>query len=197
VRIHAIILAAGAGTRIGGPKALLRIGGETFLARVARIVGRPEVTSVIAVLSPDVARVVKEAGLPDPVGTVVNPRPEDGMLSSLLIGLEAAEAGGADAVLVHPVDHPLVDVATVDRVIVALEQAAMIAVPSHGHRRGHPTGFARASFEALRAADPDRGARAVLAEHPGWVTHVPGDAGCRAGINSAEDYARWIGKARS
>ena len=122
----------------------------------------------------------------------MNPRPEEGMLSSILRGLDAAEAAGAEAVLLHPVDHPLVDPATVDRVVASLRGGARIAGRTYGSRRGHPGGFARAVWPALRAAPAERGARAVLADHPDWVVHVPGDPGCVLGIDTPDDYERWI-----
>jgi CTP:molybdopterin cytidylyltransferase MocA len=192
VRIAAVVLAGGAGRRMGGPKALLRIGGETFAARVARTLLRPGVAEVIAVLGHGAESVRKEAGLGGGVRIAVNPRPEDGMLSSLLTGLDAAEGAGAQAILVHPVDHPLVAPETVDAVVEALLGGAIVAVPSHEGRRGHPTGFAREAFPALRAADPSRGARSVLQAHPEWVTHVKGDPRCRAGVDWPEDYARLV-----
>lgn len=188
----AVILAAGSGRRMGGPKALLRFGGESFLARAARLLARPGVSSVIAVVGQDPARMAAQASPPEGVRLVENPRPEQGMLSSILRGLEEADAAGADAVLLHPTDHPLVDAATVDRVIEALHAGAVIAVPAHGGRRGHPGGFARAAWTALRDAPPDRGARAVLADHPEWVVHVPGDPGCVLGIDTPADYERWV-----
>jgi molybdenum cofactor cytidylyltransferase len=131
--------------------------------------------------------------LPPDVRHVVNPRPDDGMLGSVLLGLEAAKAADATAALLHPVDHPLVEPETVDRVISALADGARIAVPSHARRRGHPGGFARSSWPALGAAPPDLGARSVLATHPDWVVHVDGDPGCRAGIDTRGDYERLIG----
>jgi molybdenum cofactor cytidylyltransferase len=85
-----------------------------------------------------------------------------------------------------------VDPATVDRVVAGLHGGAVIAVPAHGSRRGHPGGFARAAWPALRAAPAARGARAVLADHPEWVVHVPGDPGCVLGIDTPADYERWI-----
>ncbi len=193
MEIVAVLLAAGAGRRMGGPKALLRIGGESFLARAAHLLARPAVASVVAVLGHEAARVAAEAGTPAGVSLVENDRYEDGMLSSILRGLDEAERIGADAVLLHPVDHPLVDPATVDRVAAALESGAVIAVPAHADRRGHPGGFARAAWPALRAARADAGARAVLADHPEWVVHVPGDPRCVIGIDTPADYARWIG----
>ena len=190
VRIHALILAAGRGARVGGPKALLTLDGETFLARVARLLRRPGVERVMAVLGHEADRVRREAALPPDVGVTVNARYAEGMLTSILAGLDHAEAAGAEAVLVHPVDHPLVEAATVDAVVAALAQGATIAVPSHGGRRGHPAGFARSAWAALRAADPEEGARGVLARHPEWIEHVPAGEECHLGVNTAEDYER-------
>jgi nicotine blue oxidoreductase len=193
MRIHAVVLAAGRGERMGGPKALLDFGGETFLARCARLLRRTGIAGVVAVLGHDAERVAREAGLPPDVATVVNDRYAEGMLTSILAGLEAAEAAGADAVLVHPVDHPLLAPVTVDAVLAALAAGATIAVPSHDHRRGHPAGFARASWPALRAARPEEGARGVLARHPEWIVHLPAGPDCLAGVNTPEDYRRLMG----
>lgn len=187
------MLAAGRGARMGGPKALLRVEEETFLARVARRLARPGVGGVLAVLGHQAERVSAEAEVPAGVQLVTNPRPEEGMLSSILCGLDAAEARGADAVLIHPVDHPLVAAETVDRVLAAIVGGAVIAAPSFAGRRGHPGGFAGAAWPALRAADPRRGARGVLADHPDWIVHVAGDPGCVAGVNDPADYRRLLG----
>jgi nicotine blue oxidoreductase len=192
VRIVAVVLAAGEGRRIGGPKALLRLGDATFLAEAASRLARGGAASVVAVLGHQADRVAAEAGLPAGVAVVVNPRYREGMLSSVLAGLDAAAASGAEAVLLHPVDHPLVDPETVARVIEALERGARIAVPTHQGRRGHPGGFAASSWDALRAAPAAQGARAVLARQPEWVVHVPGDPGCIAGIDTPADYERLI-----
>jgi nicotine blue oxidoreductase len=190
MRLHAVILAAGRGARMGGPKALLTLDGETFLARVARLLRRPGVDRVTAVLGHEADRVQREAALPPDVVTIVNLRYADGMLTSILAGLGEAEAAGADAMLVHPVDHPLVDPVTVDAVIAALTKGATIAIPSHGGRRGHPAGFAQGAWTALRAATPDEGARGVLARHPEWIEHVPAGEGCLVGVNTAGEYER-------
>jgi CTP:molybdopterin cytidylyltransferase MocA len=145
---------------------------------------------VTAVIGYEADRIRRKAALAPDVTTIVNPRYADGMLTSILAGLEDADAAGADAVLVHPVDHPLVEAATVDAVVAALAQGATIAVPSHGGRRGHPAGFARSAWAALRAADPKEGARGVLARHPEWIEHVPAGEECLLGVNTPEDYER-------
>ena len=193
VRIAAVVLAAGRGRRAGGPKASLRMGAATFLERAVSLLARPGVERVVVVLGHDAPRVRAQATLPATVTIVVNEGYGDGMLGSVVAGLDAAEADGADAVLLHPVDHPLVDGATVDRVVEALRAGALVAVPSYGGRRGHPGGFARGAWHALRSAPPSEGARFVLASHPEWIVHVEGDPGCVAGVDTPEDYRRLIG----
>jgi molybdenum cofactor cytidylyltransferase len=149
---------------------------------------------VAAVLGHQAERVRAEAGLPAAVATVVNAGYEQGgMVSSVRAGLQAAEARGAEAVLLHPVDHPLTAGDTVDAVVAALQSGARIAVPSRDGRRGHPGGFAAVTWPALRTAPADQGVRAVLAAHPDWIAHVPGDEGCLVGIDTPADYERWIG----
>lgn len=197
-RVVAVLLAAGAGRRAGGPKALLRAGGQSFLAAAAARLRRPGVAELVIVLGAEAERVRSEAELPPAAHVVVNEAwREGGMLSSLLCGLARADELGADAVLVHPVDHPLVALETVDRVLRALAAGARVAVPALAGRRGHPAGFARAAFDALRAASPEAGARAVLREHPDWIVHVAGDPGCLAGVDTPEDYARLLARAEA
>lgn len=193
MRTAAIILAAGAGRRMGKAKALVRWGHGCLLTHACALLARPGVVARIAVIGADSARVRTEAPLPPDVTVVENDAWEEGMLSSVWRGLEAAESLGAEAILIHPVDHPLVEPETVDRVVGALEDGAFAAVPTTGGRRGHPGGFGRDAFEALRAAPPDEGARAVLARHLDRVVHVEGDPGCRVGLNTPEDYRRALG----
>ena len=188
VRIVAIVLAAGQGRRMGGPKALLPRGGESFLAHACRLYARPGIDHVVAVLGAEADRVRREAGIPPGAEVVVNHSWAEGMLSSVWRGLDVAESHSADAVLLHPVDHPLVEPAAIDRVVEALASSAVIAVPTWDGRRGHPGGFHRSVFAALRSAPPERGARAVLAADPGRVVHVRGGPGCVTGIDTPEDY---------
>jgi CTP:molybdopterin cytidylyltransferase MocA len=186
MRVAAVVLAAGEGRRMGGPKALARLSGATFLAAVLRRFERADVAARIVVLGADADRVASAACLEPEVTVVVNGRYAEGMLTSVWAGLDAAQALGADAVLVHPVDNPLVAPDTVGAVLAALAAGARVAVPSHGGRRGHPAGFARAAWPALRAAALAGGARSVLAEHPDWVVHVPAGPDCLVDLDTPE-----------
>jgi CTP:molybdopterin cytidylyltransferase MocA len=195
VRIAAVVLAAGEGRRMAqGPKALLPLQGTTFLSRCLERLSVPAVEAIVVVLGHEAERVRERCPLGAHARFVVNPRWPEGMLSSVLAGLAAAEEDGAEAVLVHPVDSPAVEAATVRRVVAALEGGARVAVPSLEGRRGHPVGFAREAWPALRAAPPERGMRAVLHDHPDWVTHVAGDPGCLVDVDSPSDWGRLPGR---
>jgi len=186
---------------MGGPKALLRVGGVSFLGRCCRLFqdaaagfGAEAVLDVVvAVLGAEAERVRTEGGAPHGVRLVVNEGWRDGMLSSSWRGLDAADAAAVDAVLVHPVDHPLLDPATIARVARALAEGALIAVPTWRDRRGHPGGFARPLFPELRSAPPAIGARALLSADPTRVREVAGDPGCVAGIDTPEQFERLLG----
>jgi CTP:molybdopterin cytidylyltransferase MocA len=189
MRTAAILLAAGEGRRIGG---------ETFLERCSQLLLREEVFRLVVVLGHEADRVAATGGLPRGALRAVNPGyREGGMLSSILRGLDAAEAAGAEAVLVHPVDHPLVAPDTIGRVLEALARGGQLVAPSHDGRRGHPGGFARSVWPLLRNAPPEQGARAVLRSHAHAVVHVPGDLGSIEGIDTPDDYRRLVGEALS
>jgi nicotine blue oxidoreductase len=186
VRVVAIVLAAGEGRRMGGPKALLRQGPATFLARACALFSSAGILP-IAVLGAEAERVRSEAGIPENATVVLNQRWPEGMLTSVWAGLDAAEALGAEAVLLHPVDNPFVAQDTIAAVVAALAAGAEIAVPSHAGRRGHPAGFARAVWSALREAPLEGGARIVLLARPDAVVHVPAGPDCLVDIDTPAD----------
>jgi CTP:molybdopterin cytidylyltransferase MocA len=187
MRLVAIVLAAGEGRRMGGPKALLPLGDGTFLSGACRLFARPGIARVVAVVGAEAERVLASGGVPPEATCAVNERWREGMLTSVWVGLDAAEALSADAVLVHPVDNPFVAPETIDAVVAAMEEGAPIAVPSHGGRRGHPAGFARSCWPELRAAPLDGGARTVLAALPDRVVHVPARDDCLVDVDTPGD----------
>lgn len=196
--IVGIILAAGASSRMGRPKALLPIGADTFVTRLAKTLRAGGVDDVLVVAggqSDNVRQAIDEAGVAARV--VENPRPEDGQLSSMLTGLTAADRPGTEAVLVALVDVPLLSETTVAAVLAAFRRLhAPIIRPSRGMRHGHPVLFAREVFGALRAADPALGANGVVRAHLHRCIDVPvEDAGAFEDIDTPGDYARLIGSA--
>jgi molybdenum cofactor cytidylyltransferase len=162
--VAAVILAAGAGTRLGGAaKALLPHRGTSYLAAIAataREVGLADAVVVVgAPFAGEVAAHARQLGL----RVRVNPAPERGMASSVALGFAAVAGGPAAAAWLWPVDHPAGAAATLRRLVDALGPGDDVARPYHLGRGGHPPLIARALWPALAAcAGEAEGARAVL-----------------------------------
>jgi molybdenum cofactor cytidylyltransferase len=187
----AIVLAAGASTRMGRPKALLDAGNRTFIRRILdtlREAGLPEAVVVVRAGQDEIDAAVEASGFGR---TVLNPRAEEGQLSSLIAGLDAIDRPGVEAALVTLVDVPLIGP---DAVRLLLARAAVSAAPViravHQGRHGHPVIFTRSLFEALRRADPAIAVvRAVAIEDV-----ETGDPGVVEDVDTPEEYARLFGK---
>jgi molybdenum cofactor cytidylyltransferase len=191
--IVGIILAAGASSRMGRPKALLPIEHDTFVTRVCRTMLEAGVDDLVVVAGAEcaaVAAAVGQAGLAARV--VENPHRDQGQLSSLLTGLAVADRPGVEAVLVHLVDAPLVRADTARAVLAAFRRTgAAVVRPIAGGRHGHPVLFARRVFDDLRGADPAVGAKAVVRARAAEGCDVPvDDEGAWQDIDTPEDLAR-------
>jgi len=182
-----IVLAAGSGTRYGGPKALVRFGPELLVQRACRLLAEGGCDPVLAVLGAAADRVRTAAGLPaaGPArpgggpGTVDNPDWATGIGSSVRAGLAAVPAGAAAAVLALA-DEPLVGPAAVRRLVAAwragLPAGVGAVVATYGGAPRNPVLLTRPVFAGVAdAATGDRGARVWLRSHPAAVLGVPCD----------------------
>jgi nicotine blue oxidoreductase len=171
--VAGIVLAAGAGTRFGGPKALVRLDGERLVDRAVATLRRGGCAPVV---------VVQGAAALDDVDATVVPNPDwaTGMGSSLRVALrhlagEAAATGVAAAVVLL-VDTPWVGAGAVARLVAASAGGCPAAQATYAGRPGHPVLLARGSWDAVAAdAVGDRGARGWLRAHREVVLDVPCD----------------------
>lgn len=161
-RLAAVVLAAGASTRMGRPKPLLEWRGRPFVwhvleqARVAR-------AQPVIVVEGAVALPREELG-----GAVIvrNDAWADGPLGSLQVGLRAAlEAGARGPVLVLTVDRPHVSTATLRALARAVdEDPTAVWQPRLGERRGHPIVYPHDLVPALLDLRPPDTPRDLLAD---------------------------------
>ena len=199
IAIAGIVLAAGASRRMGKPKALLTSGpeGETFAARTIRILAAGGASPVFVVGRPGdhpLRTLVGAAGTP--AEFLENPSPERGQLSSLLVGIDAAEGRRADGVLVMPVDIPMVRPETIGSSLAAfLESDSPILRVTHEGRHGHPVIFAARVFAELRRADAAVGAKEVLRAYGDQVLNLEvDDPGVLRDVDVIEDYRSLFGR---
>src|SRR5687767_3763318 len=145
---------------MGQSKALLPYpdAGATFLTHIVRQFRTARFTHIFVVGREDDLPLQAEAAAAG-AEMVINPHPDAGQLSSLLAGLEAAaDRLGANAIVVIPVDVPIVSAAAIRRLVQHAEASeASIVRATHGGRHGHPVLFKREVFEDLRRADPNVG----------------------------------------
>lgn len=178
---------------MGRHKALLRCGpgGETFVRRLAMALAGGGVDRVVVVgRRGDAALQAEVEGLPAAARYLENPDADAGQLSSLLAALAAVDRPGVTAILVTPVDAPLIEPATVSRLLGALRSTgAPIVRATYRGRHGHPVIFARTVFEDLRNADPSLGARAVVRAYADGVVDLDvNDPGVLGDVDTPDDY---------
>jgi molybdenum cofactor cytidylyltransferase len=187
----AILLAAGESRRMGYPKPLLRIDGESFVSRtIALALGVASRAVIVLGAHANRIRPVIAAG----AGIVIieNPNFAMGQLSSLKVGLAEAIDRGADAIIVHLADHPLVSPSTFRALVDEyVKTARPIVVSRYRRRRGHPVIFDRSVFADLIAAPEDQGARAVVNADPRRVLYVDvEDPGVVLDLDTPADLAK-------
>ena len=161
-----VVLAAGASSRMGSPKPLLPLGGDTYLGTILGTLACSPVASPVVVLGYSAVDVLDAVDLRSS-HVLVNEDWRQGMLSSLQFGLRALiDRGGVDAMLLVLVDVPRFLGSTVERLVEEFSRArSALAVPTYFGKHGHPVLFAEALFEELLQAPVDAGARAVVEAH--------------------------------
>jgi molybdenum cofactor cytidylyltransferase len=193
-----VVLAAGASTRMGSPKALLLDReGRPFVARIVRTLLDAGLTGVAVVTSPSTHDAIGEAlrgSVAQSVRLLVNPDPDRGQLSSIWTAMDHMVTEDTEALVMTLVDVPFVAVETVRTVVNAYRATrAPIVRPARGEEHGHPVVIDRALFGDLRAADLSTGAKPVVRARAAQIVNVPtDDDGAFRDIDTPGEYARLL-----
>jgi CTP:molybdopterin cytidylyltransferase MocA len=183
--VAGVLLAAGSGSRLGRPKALVIIGGQSLVERGVALLRDGGARPVIVVTG-----AAEPTDQPGGAVLVRNPDWATGMGSSLAAGLAAVPSDCAAAVIALA-DQPLVGAETVRRLIAASASGAQVVVACYDGRPRNPVLIGRQHWPAVLAlATGDVGARPFLRAHPELVMPVEcGDVGRPDDIDSPADLA--------
>ncbi len=176
---------------MGSPKALLVWRGRTFLDRVKGSLAAAGVEDVRVVVGPWAA----DHAIPsDCCVVLVNPRPEDGPISSIRIAIGSPK-GEATFAVVTQVDHPAVRPETVRALVeLARSRPGDVVIPTHEGRGGHPVAIPRELFPVILDAKT-ASLRDAIASYPADRVHrwPCGDPGVLVNVDTPEDLDRLVG----
>jgi len=188
-RVAGIILAAGKSERFGQPKQLLPWGDKTVLEQVVETALASPLACVVVVLgymAGEMASLLEDK----PVQVVLNEGWQEGIASSIRVGLSALEPE-TEAALFILADQPTVRPATIAALLRRYHETRRpIVAPVFRGRRGNPVLFDRSTFLELASLRGDIGGRALITSHPQWMETVEvDDEGVIFDIDTPQDWA--------
>jgi len=203
MKVAGLVLAAGGGSRLGRPKAEVKIGGRRLVDLAVGACIRAGLSPVVVVLGAAWLTPMSLADVRDggdgvdcgdgntaEVWLVDNTDWATGMASSLRAGLAALESDlGIDAVVVTLVDTPSVSAEHLRRIGSTLRDGATAAVATYGGAARTPVGLTREIWaDVAGTVAGDEGARGWLRAHPLLVTEVEcADLGSWTDIDTPAD----------
>lgn len=192
--VAGLLLAAGAGSRLGQPKALVSVDGTSLLARGIATLAEAGCDPIVAVLG---AAAEEARQLAEGARVVVAGDWAAGQGASLRAGLRALSDTTAEAVVITLVDEPLLTAAAIEQVLTEAGPA-VAAIGTYAGVPGHPVLLRRPIWdEVAELAQGDVGARAWLRAHPDQVVRVSCDGlGSPDDLDTPADLARLRGTSR-
>ncbi len=193
--IVAVVLSAGESSRMGRPKALLPIDGQTFIERIVGALKQGGVERIVVVLGFEAEEMRRHiAHLP--VEILVNPDYPTWtvVVASGCPAPFSRRIKGCAGMMVHLVDHPYIDPKLVSLMLERFDESThSIVVPRHQGKRGHPVIFSRKLFDELLRAPMDQGAKAVVNAHRDDTLEIDTkDAGITLDIDTPELYRQHV-----
>ncbi|MCX2740958.1 nucleotidyltransferase family protein [Pontibacter anaerobius] len=185
-----VILAAGASTRLGEPKQLLRYQGKSLLQRATQVALETGFSPVVVVLGANAAILLPEVSN-SAVTIVRNPEWQEGMASSIRAGLSELLRlkPELDDVTFMVCDQPYVDAAVLKQLVQAKQDGRSgIVASAYQGTWGTPVLFDKVYFPELLALQGQEGAKKIIMKHKSAVTSISFPAGA-TDIDTAEDYA--------
>ncbi|NMG10448.1 nucleotidyltransferase family protein [Brasilonema sp. UFV-L1] len=191
--IGAIILAAGASTRMGQPKQLLQFQGRSFLRYSVEVVVASVCNPIIVVLGAYAEKMYQEVSQL-PVLVVENPQWRDGMGSSIKVGMTALNAAAQkiEGVVLTLCDQPFISCDVINQLVAAYHSTGQgIIASEYAETLGVPALFSHKFFSDLTSLAAASGAKQVIKKYSHKVFSFPFAAGA-IDIDTPQDYERLL-----
>lgn len=169
----AIVLAAGGSKRLGRTKQLEPWGDSNLLSYVVARTREFPVDEVWVVIGHDADRILEDTALDD-VYVIENPEWEEGIASSLRVGLDAlTRLSRCDQALIVIGDQPDVSVKTVEELLRShRKEGRPVTLPKYRYNWGNPVIVDRSLWARVMSLEGDEGAKRLWLAHPEWVNEV-------------------------
>ncbi len=184
--ITIIILAAGSSSRLGRPKQLLELNGNTLLQKSIKTALNVS-KNVIVVLGAN-EKLIRPTIIDFPIKIVLNENWTEGMSSSILTGMSVLAKENCQAVLIMLCDQPFVDASLLEKMVSFFERSEFpIVAAEYKGKVGVPAIFDVSFFPKLRTLEGQKGAKALIMNNLEKVERVIFEKG-RIDIDTEEDW---------
>ena len=192
--IAGLVLAGGESKRMATPKALLKLGEDTFVDHICNEMKAAGIRLISIITGPHHEQISEALKSHGEISITHNSQYQKGQISSLQMGLRHLPTGST-AALVWPVDHPLVKTETVSLLLSQFKEAKQhLTIPVHDSHRGHPVIYDLHAIRSVLSFGPDQTAKALQSIYAGQITFVSvEDEGVIKDIDTPEDYRKYVG----
>ena len=169
----ALVLAAGGSRRLGRTKQLEPWGDTNLLGHVLRRVQGFPVDEVWVVLGHESALIIDETDLGD-AGVIENPEWEEGIASSIRVGLDAlTRLSQCDQALIMVADQPDTPDEVIEGLLASHATAGQpVTIPKYRYTLGNPVVVDRSLWPRLMSLTGDEGAMKLWKTHQEWLNEV-------------------------
>lgn len=181
--ISALILAAGKGSRIGTPKYSLKCGEKTFLQHIYDNLVECNFAKILTVIRKEFNEWFEENFKGE---YVINEFPKQGMLSSVVLGINALK--NYDGILIYPVDHPHVRIETIQELIKSFNlNPESVIKPVYKNSSGHPVIIPSSLYNEIISGKSGDLNSVIRNSKINTIRLKTNDAGVLKNINTPED----------
>ena len=191
-----LLIAAGESKRLGVPKQLLKIGGETLINRVLTIL-KASIEAPITLVLGSNAREIKDQLVPIPIDVVYNDEWKEGMASSIRVGVMQIQNAhpSADGIMIVVCDQPYLQTEQIKGLLVEQYATGLPIVACYYNQiLGTPALFHKTVFQELLLLQGDVGAKKIIEKHSEEVAKLHFEKGL-VDIDTMEDFEKLLKEA--